>query len=144
MQSGVPQGSVLSRTLYNLYINDTPQAPGVNLALFADDTCNKKENGKNWSRVPDGCLTPGRTGWLTVGRNVTLFDLGSTRPAGKCTFSYGKWNENHELCTCFNVYKRIIAAVRRVRFVSDRMLYVILKCRWCHVIVLESSFHNRA
>jgi hypothetical protein len=39
MQAGVPQGSVQSPTLYNLYINDTPQIPGVNLALFAFDTC---------------------------------------------------------------------------------------------------------
>jgi hypothetical protein len=29
-------------------------------------------NGKNWSRVPDGCLTPGRTNQLTAGRNITL------------------------------------------------------------------------
>jgi hypothetical protein len=36
MQAGVSQGSVLSPTLYSLYINDTP---GMNLALFADDTC---------------------------------------------------------------------------------------------------------
>jgi hypothetical protein len=35
----VPQGSVLSLTLYNLYINDTPQTPCVNLAIFSDDTC---------------------------------------------------------------------------------------------------------
>jgi hypothetical protein len=27
---------------------------------------------KNWSRVPDGRLTPRRTGRLIVGRNVTL------------------------------------------------------------------------
>jgi hypothetical protein len=33
---------------------------------------NQGENGKNWSRVPDGCLTPRRTGRLTVGRNVAL------------------------------------------------------------------------
>jgi hypothetical protein len=29
----------VSPALYNLYINDTPHAIGVNLAVFADDTC---------------------------------------------------------------------------------------------------------
>jgi hypothetical protein len=39
MQARVPQGSVLFPTLYNLYINDTPQLLGIHLALFADDIC---------------------------------------------------------------------------------------------------------
>jgi hypothetical protein len=38
VQAGVPQGFVLSPTLYSIYISDTPQTPGVYLALFADDT----------------------------------------------------------------------------------------------------------
>jgi retron-type reverse transcriptase len=38
IKAGVPQGSVLSPTLYNLFINELPQTAGVNLALFADDT----------------------------------------------------------------------------------------------------------
>jgi hypothetical protein len=33
MQAGVSQGSVLSPTLYNPYINDTPQTIDVNLAV---------------------------------------------------------------------------------------------------------------
>jgi hypothetical protein len=39
IKAGVQQGSALSPTLYSLYINDTPQTPGVSLRLFADDTC---------------------------------------------------------------------------------------------------------
>jgi hypothetical protein len=39
IQAGVPQGSVLSPTLYSICKNDAPLGPGVHLALFADDTC---------------------------------------------------------------------------------------------------------
>jgi hypothetical protein len=39
IEAGLPHGSVLSPTLHTLYINDTPQTPGVYLGLFADDTC---------------------------------------------------------------------------------------------------------
>jgi hypothetical protein len=53
----VPQGSVLSPTLYNLYINDTPQTIGVNLALFVDDTClyaTKRKEGYILRKVQRG------------------------------------------------------------------------------------------
>jgi hypothetical protein len=39
IQSGLPQGSILSPTLYNVYTNDMPETPGVYLGIFADDTC---------------------------------------------------------------------------------------------------------
>jgi hypothetical protein len=39
MKAGVPQGSILSLTMFNMYVNDTPEAIGIHLALFADDTC---------------------------------------------------------------------------------------------------------
>jgi exonuclease III len=35
------------------------------------------------------------------------------------------------------VHKRIISAVKRVEFVSDRTSYIILRGRLCHIIVLN-------
>jgi hypothetical protein len=35
------------------------------------------------------------------------------------------------------VHKRIISAVKRVEFVSDRTSYIILRGCWCHINVLN-------
>jgi hypothetical protein len=37
----------------------------------------------------------------------------------------------------FFFHKRIISAVKRVEFLSDRMSYIILRGCWCHIIVLN-------
>jgi hypothetical protein len=63
------------------------------------------------------------------------WDRGDTKPAGEYTFFYRKGNENHELGTVFLVHKKIISAVNRVEFVRDRMSYIILRGRWCDIIL---------
>ena len=52
-------------------------------------------------------------------------------------FFYGKENENYQLGTGFFVHHRIVSAVKRVQFVSDRVSYIVLRGCWCNIIVLN-------
>jgi hypothetical protein len=61
----------------------------------------------------------------------------STAPAGECTCFYGKGNENHEFGTGFVLHEKIVSTVKIIKFVNDRISYIVLRGHWYHIIVLN-------
>jgi hypothetical protein len=72
-----------------------------------------------------------------VGVLEVRWDRGGTVRAGGYNFFYGRGNENHQLGTGFIVDHRIVSAVKGVDFVSNRVSYLVLRGRWCNVIILN-------
>jgi hypothetical protein len=50
---------------------------------------------------------------------------------------YIEGNKDHQLGTGFFLHKRIISAVRRLEFASDKMSYNILRGHCCSIIALN-------
>jgi hypothetical protein len=62
----------------------------------------------------------------TITREVVMcnLDLLGTEPKDDNTVLSGNGNANNQVGTGFFVHKRIISAVKKIKFISDRMLYV--------------------
>jgi exonuclease III len=73
-----------------------------------------------------------------VGVQEVRWDKEGTVRAGEYTFFYGKGQENHQLGTGFFVHQRIVSAIKKVEFVSDRMSYIMLRGCWCNIIALNA------
>ena len=64
-----------------------------------------------------------------VGVQEVRWEKGGTVRAGDYNFLYEKKNENHQLGTGFFVHHRMVSAVKRVQFVSDRVSFIVLRGR---------------
>jgi hypothetical protein len=72
-----------------------------------------------------------------VGVREVRWEKGGTERAEDYKFFYGQGKGGYQLGTGFFVHKRIVLAVRGVEFISDRMSCIILRGRWCNIIVLN-------
>ena len=67
-----------------------------------------------------------------LGVQDVRWDKRGTLRAGDYICFYGKAKENHQLGTRFFLHHGIITAVN-----SDRLPYIVLRDRWCNIIVLN-------
>jgi exonuclease III len=70
-----------------------------------------------------------------VGVQEVRWEKGGTERAEDYTFFYGERNGVHQLGTGFFVQKRIVSAVGRVEFISDRTSCIILRGRWSNIVL---------
>jgi len=72
-----------------------------------------------------------------VGVQEVRWDREGTVRVGDYNFFYAKGNENHQQGKGFFVHHRIVSAVKRADYVSDRVSYIFLRGGWCNIFVLN-------
>ena len=63
--------------------------------------------------------------------------MGGTVRARDYNFFLWKRKQKPSIGNRIFVQHRIVSAVKRVEFVSDRMSYIVLRGRWCNIIALN-------
>jgi hypothetical protein len=70
-----------------------------------------------------------------VGVQVRWDKRGTVRARDYNLF-YGRGN-NNQLGTGFIVHHRIVSAVKRVEYFSDRVSYIVLRGCWCNIFIMN-------
>lgn len=65
------------------------------------------------------------------------WDKGSHESAQGYAFLYGNGSANHQWGQALFVHHGIRSAVKEAEFISDRVLRIMLRGRWCHIIFLN-------
>jgi hypothetical protein len=65
------------------------------------------------------------------------WDKEGTVKAEDYSFFYGKGNENFQLGPGVFVHHIDVSAVKRVELVSNSVSYIVLRGRWCKIIVIN-------
>jgi hypothetical protein len=80
----------------------------------------QRGNGKNRSRIPDGCLTPRQTGRLTVGRTITCNTLQWYYCAASCCNVQSMCN----LGCCSPLFFSIVQNTTCIALVGHHQVYM--------------------
>ena len=67
---------------------------------------------------------------------MVRWDKSSTVRAGIVIFSMEE-ETNSSIGKRTSVHHKILSAIKKVEFVSDRVLYIVLRGCWCNIVVLN-------